>query len=68
MAKGKPRREGRSRRISLAAERRENKLRRERALVRDAMRLRGLPPDRTIRMMMELSNFCIRLGRSRKHG
>jgi hypothetical protein len=36
--------------------------------VQDAVRLRGFPPERTIRMMMELSDFCIRLGRSRKHG
>jgi hypothetical protein len=68
MARGKPRREGRPGRISLAAERRQNNLRRERALVQDAVRLRGFPPERTIRMMMELSDFCIRLGRSRKHG
>lgn len=49
-------------RESLATFRRREKARRENKVIAEALRLRGLPPAETIRMMMELSDLCAKLG------
>jgi hypothetical protein len=55
-------------RAPILRERCADRARREREVVRDAIRLRELSPSKTIEMMMELSDFCVRLGRGRKDG
>lgn len=49
-------------------ERRQNNTRREQEVVREAIRLRRLTPSQTIRMMMDLSDYCVRIGKGRKDG
>jgi len=49
-------------------ERRLNNARREREVVREAIRMRALSPPARIQVLMDLSNFCVKLGRSPKNG
>ena len=53
---------------SIMPQRRRNNARREREVVREAIRLRRFTPSQTIEMMMELSDLCVRIGRGRKDG
>ena len=53
---------------SIRLERRRNNARRELEVVKDAVRLRRFSPSQTIEMMMDLSDFCVRIGRGRKYG
>jgi hypothetical protein len=54
-------------REKLELDRRNERTRRLRAVVRDAIRLRRFSPSRTIGMMMDLSDICVELGRGTRH-
>jgi len=54
-------------REELELERRNEMARREREVVRDAIRLRRFSPSRTIEMMMDLSDICVELGRGTRN-
>ena len=54
-----------SKREVLNNERRIERERRQREVVRDAIRLRAFSPPETIEMMIGLSNICVELGRGR---
>jgi hypothetical protein len=52
---------------SILRERRRNNARRERSVVREAIRMRTFSPSQRIQIMIELSNLCVKLGRGRKN-
>jgi hypothetical protein len=66
MVRGRPAKNRPTSRASILQERRKNNARREREVVREAIRLRRFTPSQTIEMMMELSDLCVRIGRGRK--
>ena len=52
-------------RARLEALRKRERARREKEVISASVRLIGLPPAATLRMMMELSDFCTKLGGGR---
>jgi hypothetical protein len=68
MALSRPTRKRRDIRASIMRDRRQNNARREREVVREAIRMRALSPARRIQLLIDLSDFCVKLGRSPKDG